>query len=185
MRKMKIGGIVLGDKVSLTQEVLKNEELNLSDSRKTDLPLSEELIEECRESFVSALPSGSDSFFCSGLCKESDIIDLDDADVYVVFPFGGMTDLLFAALFGKNRPILVVTEPYEKYWSYGAVYYPYFMRDTREIAAYLEIPQKVCLVRSQDELKEELAAYLVQFCVRNTTLLCIGEPMYEPFHSWN
>lgn len=67
----------------------------------------------------------------------------------------------------------------------GAVFYPYFVRDNRKLSEYLKISEDVHVVKNAEELRALLKAYQVRFRIANTTALCVGEVMYEPYHSWN
>jgi len=192
MRKMVIGCIILGNKLTHTQEALKESaDLNLFDCTKWDQPLDDGVFGEIQKRVSGALPEGAELFF-SHLTSENQVIDVKKADAYVVVPFGNKNDSLFAAfdvvfaaLYSKNKPVVFSILPYEKVWSYGSVFFPYFVRDFRKIDEYLGLRNNVYVSKNPDDLKEILAALQVKFKVNHSRALCIGEPMYEPFHSWN
>lgn len=192
MRKMTVGCIVLGNKLTDTQEALKEAPaLNLADCTKWDQPLTDALYDRIKARVTDALPTDTEIFF-EHVCSENQAIDVRKADVYVVVPFGNKNDSLFAAfdvvfsaLYSKNRPMVFSILPYEEIWSYGAVFFPYFVRDARKIDEYLGMRNQVYISKGVDDLRELLAALHVKFQINHSRALCIGEPMYEPFHSWN
>ncbi len=184
-KAMKIGCLIFGNTVADTAEVIAEHNLNLSDCERTNRQLNADDIARIHQSFDEALPPDCVPFYRDCIITEHQAIDIEPADLYVVYPFGGISDVQFAALMSKNKPIVIAPCPYGQYWSYGCVYYPYFVRDNREISRYLGISEDVSVVDSQEELKKTLYAYQVKFRMENAVVLCVGEPMYEPFHSFN
>ncbi len=79
--------------------------------------------------------------------------------------------------------MVIAPLPYSEIFSYGNVYYPYFIRDTREIDSLLKVPHRVYLSKDKNDLSVILRSLYVKDKISKTNVLCIGEPMYEPFHS--
>ena len=192
MRNMKIGCIIIGNKITHTQQALKEgSSLDLADCTKWDQPVDEALLNKIKDRMKAAAPKGAEVFY-EHITSENQMIDVQEADAYVAVPFGNKNDSLFAAfdvvfaaLYSKNKPVVFSILPYEEIWSYGSVFFPYFVRDYRKIDGYLGMKNQVYISKNPENLKELLAALQVKFKINNATALCIGEPMYEPFHSWN
>lgn len=192
MRNMKIGCIIIGNKITHTQQALKEgSSLDLADCTKWDQPVDDALLNKIKDRMKAAAPKGTEVFY-EHITSENQMIDVQEADAYVAVPFGNKNDSLFAAfdvvfaaLYSKNKPVVFSILPYEEIWSYGSVFFPYFVRDYRKIDGYLGMKNQVYISKNPENLKELLAALQVKFKINNATALCIGEPMYEPFHSWN
>lgn len=191
MRKMRVGCIVFGNKITDTQAALKQNDLDLKDCRKLDQGVSDELMDRIHQTVAAAMPADVELFF-EHVRSENQTIDAERADVYVAVPFGNKDDSLFAAydvvfaaLYAKNKPVVFSVLPYKEVWSYGAVFFPYFVRDFRKIDEYLGLRNQIFVSKNPEDLKDILAALQVKYKVNNTRALCIGEPMYEPYHSWN
>jgi hypothetical protein len=192
MKNMTVGCIIIGNKITHTQQALQSrKDLNLSDCTKWDQKVDDELMKKIRERINGALPAGIDCFF-EHVTSENQMIDVKKADAYIAVPFGNKDDSLFAAfdvvfsaLYSKNRPVVFSVLPYEEIWSYGSVFFPYFVRDARKIDEYLGMKNNVYVSKDLNNLREILSALNVKFKVNHSRALCIGEPMYEPFHSWN
>lgn len=185
MRNMKIAGLIFGNTTADTAAVNARFDGDLTRCTETNRLLSESDKAEIRKNFEAVIPADCETIFTDAVLSEGNVLDLEDADVYIVYPFGGITDLFLAALSSKNRPILIAPRPYCEAWSYGAVFYPYFVRDNRKLSEYLKISEDVHVVKNVEELRALLKAYQVRFRIANTTALCVGEVMYEPYHSWN
>ncbi|MBR4256845.1 MAG: hypothetical protein IKQ18_06735 [Clostridia bacterium] len=183
MKKMKVGIIILGKYYTLSPEEKKieNNDLRLSDG--INLTADGKIIAEMSERVKSLLPDGVETF-TANVVTENDALNADGADVYVVVPFN-VIDIVFAALHSKNRPIVIYAPAFSEIWSYGNVFYPYFMRDVRKIDAMTGMDPDVYLCENDAELTEYVSALNVRFRIRNTKVLCIGEAMYEPYHSFN
>lgn len=197
-RKMKIGCIVIGDKMTYTKKSLaEQEELKLDEAQSNerwDRPVDENVLKMVRERVGGAVPRDAEIFY-RHVTTENEILDMDEADAYVVIPFGKVddfkclghatNDVVFAALYAKNKPVVFSIFPYEEIWSYGAVWHVYFLRDYRKLDAYMNLPNQAFVSKDPEDLKKILAALNVKYKVTNSTALFVGEPMYEPFHSWN
>ena len=191
MRKMVIGCMIMGNQFTHTKKVLANGDLNQSDSRKWDEDIDETIKNQVENLIREAVPEDAE-YFIEQVTSENQAIDVGRADAYVAVPFGNynendvnLFDASFTALYSKNRPVVLSVFPYENIWSYGAVFYPYFVRDTRKIDAFLNLKHQVYISKDRKNLRELLAALQVKFKVNHSKALCIGEPMYEPYHSWN
>jgi len=79
--------------------------------------------------------------------------------------------------------VVIAPLPYSEIFSYGNVYYPYFIRDARELDSLLKLPHRVYLSKDKDDLSVILRSLYVKDRISKTKALCIGEPKYEPFHS--
>lgn len=183
MKKMTIGCVVFGLHVSDTKQVLGTGNLDQSDSNSTDLPVDEAVLAKVQKWLEASLPASAETFF-QHVTSENEVIDLPKADVYVAVPFK-QSDIAYAALYAKNKPVVFVVPPYSDIWSYGAVFYPYFVRDAQKLDRYLGMRNQVYVSKNGDDLRDILEALHVKYRLNNTRALCIGEPMYEPFHSWN
>ncbi|RKY92161.1 hypothetical protein DRQ15_03075 [candidate division KSB1 bacterium] len=137
-----------------------------------------------KENILRALPDGVDFEFAE-ITSESQLFELPEADIYVASPFQNIHDRWFHILYSHNKPIVIMPLPLSEIFSYGDVYYPYFIRDTREIDGALHLPHKVFLSKDESDLSLILKALYVKYRINHTRALCIGEPMYEPFHSWD
>lgn len=184
-QKMKIGGLIFGNTTADTQKVIEANDSNLNHCLATNRKLATQDYEAIHAHLSEAVPQNCDLFFVDEILTEAQAIDVSDADLYVVYSFGGVTDKTYVTLLSKNKPILILQPPYEKSWSYGGVYFPYFVRDNREISDYLGISEDVTVIKSSEELKKTLSAYQVKFRMEHAVVMCAGEPMYEPFHSWS
>lgn len=183
MEKMKVGIVICGMYYTKTPDEKKIKNYDLRDADSINLTADEALIAELSLRIKKLLPEGLDTF-TANVVTENDALNLEIADAYVVIPFN-VIDVVFAALHSKNRPIVIYAPPFEEYWSYGNVFYPYFMRDVRKIDKMIGIDPEVFLCGSDAELAEYVAALNVRFRIRNTKVLCVGEGMYEPYHSFN
>ncbi|MBO4423689.1 MAG: hypothetical protein J5879_09630 [Clostridia bacterium] len=183
MKKMRVGVVVLGKYYTLSPEEKKIKDHDLRESDAINLTADDKIVAEMSARVRALLPGGIDTFTANAV-TENDALNLQDADVYVVVPFN-VIDVVFAALHSKNRPIVVYAPAFAEFWSYGNVFYPYFMRDVRKIDAMIGIRPEVYLCKNDGELTEYVGALLVRFRIRGTKVLCIGEAMYEPYHSFN
>ena len=183
MKKMKVGIIVLGKYYTLSPDEKKIENHDLRKSDAINLTADEKIIEQMAERVRALLPNGLDTFV-SNVVTENDALNAELADAYVIIPFNCI-DIVFAALHSKNRPIIIYAPAFSEIWSYGNVFYPYFMRDVRKIDGMIGIDHDVFLCDKDEELTSYAAALNVRFKIRNTKVLCIGEAMYEPYHSFN
>ncbi len=191
-QSMKIGCIVIGNKITHTQKALEGgKDLDLSNCTVWDEKVDEKLITSIQERITGVLPKDTECFF-ECVTSENQMIDVKEADVYIAIPFGNKNDSLFAAfdvvfsaLYSKNKPVVFSVLSYKEIWSYGSVFFPYFVRDARKIDKYLGMKNNVFVSKDLENLEEILSALQVKFKISNSTALCIGEPMYEPFHSWN
>ena len=182
---MKVTGLILGVSGTLTREKIKRNSLDQSENYIFKTPiLSSQMKNKIKNIFTNSLPSEVEHSFIQ-IKNESQILDIQESDVYVVFPFEPMIDRYLHALYAHNKPIIIMPLPYSEIFSYGNVFYPYFMRDSREIDDMLKIDHKVFLCKDKKDLSETLTALNVKYKINNSRVLCIGEPMYEPFHSWD
>lgn len=183
MKKMRVCVLVLGRYYTVTDDEKKiaNNDLRASDA--VNLTADERTLSAAYERIKKLIPCGIDTFFAHAV-TENDALNAPDADAYVVMPFN-VTDVVFAALHSKNKPVIIYAPPFSEIWSYGNVFYPYFMRDVRKIDGMLGIPSDVYLCESDAELTSYAAALNVKFKIKNTRVLCVGEAMYEPYHSFN
>ena len=183
MKKMKIGIIVLGKYYTLSPDEKKIKNHDLRESDTINLTADDEMIKKM-SSRVRALIPDEIVTFTENVVTENDALNLDLADAYVVIPFN-VIDIVFAALHSKNRPVVIYAPAFSEFWSYGNVFYPYFMRDVRKIDGKIGIDPEVFLCNNDEELTEYVYALNVKFKINNTKVLCIGEAMYEPYHSFN
>ncbi|MBQ7446252.1 MAG: hypothetical protein IJS71_10035 [Clostridia bacterium] len=183
MKKMKIGIVFVGRIYTPSAEERKVKDCDLSDPEKLNYLTDEKFREKYSSLIRGLLPKDVDTFSCE-VESETDAIDLEEADAYVLMPFNAI-DKVFAVIHSKNRPIVIYTAPFDEIWSYGNVFYPYFMRDVRKIDGYMGIDPDVYLAESEKDFSDYMAALLVRYKVTNTRVLCIGEAMYEPYHSFN
>lgn len=183
MRKMKIGIVTVGHDFTVTDDERRNRDCDLSHCTDIRRRVDDKLIDTLTEEAASFLPPDTE-YFGAHVRGESSAIDLEEADAYVIIPFG-VPDIVYAVIYSKNKPVLFYVPPYGQLWSYGAVYYPYFVRDARKIDEYIGLDNRVFVCKGGQDLKDTLSALKVKFKLANTTALCIGEAMYEPFHSWN
>ncbi len=183
MKNMRVGIIFVGKIYTPTPEEKKVRDLDLSDPEKLNYVTDVSFKKKYEKIISGLLPQGID-WFAAEVDSESDALDVEEADAYVLMPFNAI-DKVFAVLHSKNRPIVIYTAPYEDVWSYGNVFYPYFMRDVRKIDAYMCIKPDVFLAESEQDFTDTLAALQVRYKINNTSVLCIGEAMYEPYHSFN
>ena len=144
--------------------------------------LSPEIKNEIKNIFLKSLPFGTEQSL-GQIKEEHQILDLPESDVYVVFPFQFFHDRWLQCLYSYNKPVVISPLPFSEVFSYGNVYYPYFLRDSRELDNLLKLPYKVYLSKDETDLKLILKSLYVKNKINNTNVLCIGEPMYEPFHS--
>ncbi len=103
-----------------------------------------------KENILRALPDGVDFEFAE-ITSESQLLELPEADIYVVSPFQSIHDRWFHILYSHNKPIVIMPLPLSEIFSYGDVYYPYFIRDTREIDRTLHLPHKVFLSKDESD----------------------------------
>lgn len=183
MKKMNIGIIILGKFYTLSPEEKKIADHDLRKSDDINLTADEKIIKKMSDRVKALLPEDVTTFTANAV-TENDALNLGTADAYVVVPFN-VIDVVFAALHSKNKPIIIYAPAFSEIWSYGNVFYPYFMRDTRKIDAKLGIKQEVYLCNDDGELSSYASALNVRFKINNTKVLCIGEAMYEPYHSFN
>lgn len=182
---MKIAGLIFGNSGTLTKDMLKKNHLEQTKTQFEKVPpLSSSMREEIEKIFLNSLPIGVEHIFIQ-VDKEYQILDLPLADVYVVFPFQSFHDRWLHALYSHNKPVVVSPLAFSKVFSYGNVYYPYFIRDSREIDSVLNLPHQVFLSKDEKDLSLTIKSLYVKYRVSHTRVLCIGEPMYEPFHSWD
>ena len=114
---MKIAGLIFGNTTADTAAVNARFDGDLTRCTETNRPLSESDKAEIRKNFEAVIPAGCETIFTDAVLSEGNVLDLEDADVYIVYPFGGITDLFLAALSSKNRPILIAPRPYCEAWS--------------------------------------------------------------------
>jgi len=182
---MKIAGLIFGNSGTLTKDMLKKDHLEQRETLFEKVsPLSSSMREEIEKTFLRSLPIGAEHTFTQ-IEKEYQILDLPPADIYVVFPFQSFHDRWLHALYSHNKPIIISPLPFSKMFSYGNVFYPYFIRDSREIDSMLNLPHNVFLSKDEKDLSLILRSLYIKHRVNHTRVLCIGEPMYEPFHSWD
>jgi len=181
---MKITGLIMGNSgISAEERVKKNNSLDESNNYLYKNPkLSLEIKEEVKKIFINSLPSGTEYAFLQ-IENEFQVLDIEESDIYVVFPFEPMRDRFLHILYAYNKPIVIMPLAYSKMFSYGNVFYPYFIRDSREIDKILNLPNKVFLCDSEKDLSQTLNALNVKYKIEHSRVLCIGEPMSEPFHS--
>jgi hypothetical protein len=187
MKKMHIKGLIMGGQMVRTKEALKDKTLNQSQTTFASFnKIDDSVISDFTKVFTNALPIEVESSFEQKLIvTEDDALDVTGADAYVVFTLGGVPDKILAALYAKNRPIILSIPAYKDIFSYGAVFYPYFVRDYREIDNIMGLKNNIHVARDSDDLATILLALKVQHKLSRSRFLCIGEPMYEPYHSWN
>jgi hypothetical protein len=183
MKKMKVGIVILGKYYTLSPQEQKIEDNDLRESDAINLTADGQIIAKMSDRVKALLPKDAETFTAHAV-TENDALNLDPADAYVVVPFN-VIDVVFAALHSKNRPVVIYAPAFAEFWSYGHVFYPYFMRDVRKIDAMIGIKPDVYLCESDEALTEYTAALNVRFKIKNTKVLCIGESMYEPYHSFN
>ena len=183
MKKMKIGIVFVGRIYTPAAEERKVVDCDLSDPEKLNFLTDDDFKAKYSAVIRGLLPEGVDTFSCE-VESENDAIDVEEADAYVLMPFNAI-DKVFGVLHSKNRPIVIYTAPFSEIWSYGNVFYPYFMRDVRKIDSYMGIDPDVYLADSEKDFSDYMAALLVRYKITNTKVLCIGEAMYEPYHSFN
>ena len=183
MKKMKVGIVILGKYYTLSPQEQKIENNDLRESDAINLTADGQIIAKMSDRVKALLPKDVETFVAHAV-TENDALNLDTADAYVVVPFN-VIDVVFAALHSKNRPVVIYAPAFAEFWSYGHVFYPYFMRDVRKIDAMIGIKPDVYLCESDEALTEYTAALNVRFKIKNTKVLCIGESMYEPYHSFN
>ena len=184
---MKITGLMFGNAGTPTSKMIKKRKMDKTKTIFEKVPELEPSIKEKIEKiFLDALPAEVEHDFMQ-IEKEDQILDLPEADVYVVFPFQTkdwvLEDQWFFSLYSHNKPVVITTLPFSEVFSYGNVFYPYFMRDSREIDKLLNLSHEVYLIKDENDLATTLKALHVRNKIRNTKVLCIGTPMYEPFHS--
>ena len=180
---MKIGIVFVGRIYTPSAEEKKVKDCDLSDPEKLNFVTDDGFKKKYAKIIEDLLPAGIDTFACEAE-SESDAIDVAEADAYVLMPFNAI-DKVFAVLHSKNKPIIIYTAPFDEIWSYGNVFYPYFMRDVRKIDGYMGIEPDVFLAESEKNFTDIAKALLVRYRINNTKVLCIGEAMYEPYHSFN
>lgn len=180
---MKIGVIVLGKFYTVTNDEKKIENNDLRRSDAINLTADGELISRFYGRVKALLPEETETF-SANVVTENDALNAPAADAYVVVPLN-VIDVVFAALHSKNKPVIIYAPPYSEIWSYGNVFYPYFMRDVRKIDGMLGIAHEVYLCKSDEELAAYASALNVRHRIKNTKVLCVGEAMYEPYHSFN
>lgn len=183
---MKIVGLMFGNAGTATKEVRKKK-MDRTQTIFEKVPeIDFSVKEKVKKMFVNALPKGVEHEFLE-IGKEDEILDIVKADAYVVFPFQKrewiLEDQWFFSLYSHNKPIVISPLPFSEMFSYGNVFYPYFMRDSREIDKMLNLPHYVYLSKDEKDLSLLLKTLYVEYRVNNTRVLCIGTPMYEPFHS--
>ena len=183
MKNMKIGIVFVGRIYTPSAEEKKVKDCDLSDPEKLNFVTDDGFKKKYAKIIEDLLPAGIDTFACEAE-SESDAIDVAEADAYVLMPFNAI-DKVFAVLHSKNKPIIIYTAPFDEIWSYGNVFYPYFMRDVRKIDGYMGIEPDVFLAESEKNFTDIAKALLVRYRINNTKVLCIGEAMYEPYHSFN
>ncbi|MCD6505690.1 hypothetical protein J7M22_03600 [Candidatus Poribacteria bacterium] len=176
MDRMRVVGLILGSHGTSPDSI------DRGNPSFKPTPIPESVKEEIREGFIGALPKDVD-FDLMEVTGEHQLIEPIKADAYVVFPFQSIHDRWLHALYSHNKPLVIATLPLAEVFSYGNVYYPYFIRDAREIDERLGLRSKFFLSRNWDDLSLLLRAIEVDYKLRHTRAVCIGEPMYEPFHS--
>ncbi|MBQ2306283.1 MAG: hypothetical protein II184_02085 [Clostridia bacterium] len=183
MNNMKIGIVFVGKIYTPAAEERKVTGYDLSDPEKLNYITDEAFRQKYYARLAGLMPKYTETFSYE-VETESEALDVPAADAYVLIPFNAI-DKVFAVLHSKNRPIVVYAPSYEEVWSYGHVFYPYYMRDVRKLDEYLGLAPDVYLCDSDADLTAHVAALVVRHRVRNTKVLCIGEAMYEPYHSFN
>ena len=183
MKKMRAGIIILGKYYTLSPDEKKIKNYDLREADAINLTADDAIIKKMSGRVSALLPKDVETFTAHAV-TENDALNLESADVYVVVPFN-VIDVVFAALHSKNTPIIIYAPAFAEFWSYGHVFYPYFMRDVRKIDEKLGIRSEVYLCDNDTELTEYAAALNVRYKIKNTKVLCIGESMYEPYHSFN
>ena len=180
---MKITGLIFGNAGTLTKDMLKKDKMDETKTIFEKVPLLDRSTKEKVEKmFLNALPPEVDHSFMQ-IKSEDQILDLPEADGYVVFPFQLFDDGWLHALYSHGKSIVIAPLPFSEVFSYGNVYYPYFMRDSREIDKLLSLPHHVYLCKNEEDLSLTIKALYVKYKIEKTKVLCIGSPMYEPFHS--
>ncbi|MBO4363076.1 MAG: hypothetical protein IKY07_09610 [Clostridia bacterium] len=183
MKNMKVGIVFVGKIYTRTPDERKVKDHELRDCDKLNNVTDEAFRNMLSERVRSLMPAGIDTFTCE-VETENDAIDVPEADAYVLIPFTAI-DKVFVVVHSKNRHIVVYTPPFEEFWSYGNVFYPYFLRDCRKIDAYLGIDPDTYLSENDADFTAHMEALTVRHRIRNTRVLCVGEAMYEPYHSFN
>jgi hypothetical protein len=164
--KMKITGLILGVSGTLTKEKINTNNLDQSENYIFKTPiLSSQMKNKIKNIFTNSLPSEVEHSFIQ-IKNESQILDIPESDVYVVFPFEPMIDRYLHALYAHNKPIIIMPLPYSEIFSYGNVFYPYFMRDSREIDDMLNIDHNVFLCKDKKDLSETLTALNVKYKIK-------------------
>jgi len=172
---MKIIGIILG-KYGVTDPLKIEEDIEYPKK------LSGTFFKEVKQVLAEAL-SRDMEYEVIQIDNEQSLFDMPRADVYVIIPFGGISDRWLHIIYSFNKPMIFYIMPLEKVFSYGNVYYPYFIRDSLEIDKFLNLSHKVFISKDLEDLKLTLKALKAVYKIKSSRILCIGEPMFEPFHS--
>lgn len=183
MNNMKVGIVFVGRIYTRTEDERKVEAHDLRNCNDLNNVTDEPFRKKLSAHVQSLMPAGIDTFTCE-VETENDAIDVPEADAYVLIPFTAI-DKVFVVIHSKNRHIVVYTSPFAELWSYGNVFYPYFLRDSRKIDAYLGMDPDTYLSENDADFTAHMEALTVRHRIRNTRVLCIGEAMYEPYHSFN
>lgn len=183
MKNMKIGIIIIGDRFSYSEEEKKIKDVDLNRADAINREVDESLVKSLTDRIRALIPKDVETF-TEHVITENDALDVEKADAYIAIPFAAH-DLILTTIHSKNKPMVIYTAPYTELWSYGNVFYPYFMRDARKIDKMLGIDPDIHLCDSDEDLTEYVSALYVRYRVRNTKILCIGEAMREPYHSFN
>ena len=183
MKKMKIGIVIIGDRFTFSAEEKNNLDVDLNKADAINRVVDGSLISSLSERIRALIPAEIETF-TAHVITENDALDTPAADAYVAIPFAAH-DLILTTIHSKNKPMIIYTAPYSELWSYGNVFYPYFMRDARKIDKMLGMDPDIHLCSSDEDLTEYISALYVRFRVKNTKILCIGEAMREPYHSFN
>ncbi len=101
-----------------------------------------------------------------------------DVDIMLVSLLGGISDEILHVLYSYNIPMIIYTKDIGEIFSWGSLWYPYFMKDIRKMGG-----GNVDVVTNVDELRDKLKIIGAAKKLRTTKILCIGNPMYSPFRS--
>lgn len=182
-RRMKIGIIITGEYMTPSEKERAVENFDLRENDSLCVKIDADFVNSMAERVSALLPSTMETF-CVHVTSQNEMIDVASADAYVLVPIHRSSRLL-SPLRAKNRPIVIYVPKYSEIFSYGAVFYPYFMRDARKIGNILGLDPDMYLASDDTDFRKHMDALLVRHRMRNTKVVCIGEAMTEPYHSFD